>query len=85
MTAIHLGDCQNGCTTCADNYHAGQSVCDTCGSDVHQHEPWGTEYRLVERDDYSMVSAKCKCGTILIRETAPIGAGYNWEEWRVTR
>jgi len=50
----------------------------------HQHEPWGTEYRLVDREDYAMVSAKCLCGVWLIRETAPVGARYNWEEWRVT-
>ena len=34
MTAIHLGDCQNGCDTCTKYYHEGQEVCDTCGLEV---------------------------------------------------
>jgi len=50
----------------------------------HKCEPWGTEYPLVVRDDYSMVSARCRCGNWLVRETAPIGARYNWEDWRVS-
>ena len=50
----------------------------------HSHEPHGTEIYLVERDDYSMTSARCLCGVTLIRETAPVGARYNWEEWRVS-
>ena len=32
MTTLHLGDCQNGCETCATKYHEqfiGMS-CDTC-------------------------------------------------------
>ena len=32
MTTVHLGDCLNGCATCANNYHeqfAGET-CDTC-------------------------------------------------------
>jgi len=51
---------------------------------IHQHEPRGVEIRLIDRDDYAMVSAKCLCGVTLIRETAPVGARYNWEEWRVS-
>lgn len=33
MTTVHLGDCLNGCDTCADNYHAQftDTPCDTCG------------------------------------------------------
>lgn len=34
MTTLHLGDCLNGCATCAENYHsnfAGQT-CDTCNN-----------------------------------------------------
>ena len=33
MTTIHLGDCLNGCATCADNYHSNfdQEVCGACG------------------------------------------------------
>ena len=52
----------------------------------HQHEPLGREIVLVRReeDDYTMVSAKCLCGAELIRETAPQGARYNWENWRIT-
>ena len=34
MTTLHLGDCQNGCYICADNYHFNQKVCDTCGQEV---------------------------------------------------
>ena len=53
----------------------------------HKHEPSGAETVLVplNSEDYSMVSAQCKCGVTLIRETAPQGARYNWEDWRVTR
>ena len=53
----------------------------------HTHEPHGREIVLVRRelDDYTMVSAKCLCGQELIRETAPMGARYNWENWRVTQ
>jgi len=52
----------------------------------HKHEPWGTEIVLVRResDDYTMVSAQCPCGVTLIRETAPQGSKYNWNDWRVT-
>lgn len=33
MTTLHLGDCLNGCATCADNYHSTieQEVCGACG------------------------------------------------------
>ena len=34
MTTIHLGDCLNGCEICANNYHDGQDICDTCGKDL---------------------------------------------------
>jgi hypothetical protein len=53
---------------------------------AHRHEPRGTELVLVRReaDDYTMTSVKCLCGITLIRETAPQGARYNWEEWRAT-
>jgi hypothetical protein len=53
----------------------------------HNHEPHGTEIVLIRReaDDYTMVSAKCLCGQNLIRETAPLGARYNWEDWRITK
>lgn len=31
MTAIHVGDCQNGCDICAENYHEWQNGwCSTC-------------------------------------------------------
>ena len=32
MTTLHLGDCLNGCSTCANYYHQGQAgaVCDAC-------------------------------------------------------
>jgi len=41
---------------------------------------------LVSRDDYGMQSAKCAdCNQNILRETAPIGAKYNWEDWRVTK
>lgn len=53
----------------------------------HKHEPNGIETVLVplNSQDYSMVMTQCKCGVTLIRETAPQGARYNWEDWRVTR
>jgi len=31
MTTLHLGDCLNGCALCAENYHEGREVCDSCG------------------------------------------------------
>lgn len=36
MTTIHLGDCQNGCDTCTDNYHEAFEgfECDTCGLEI---------------------------------------------------
>ncbi len=38
---------------------------------------------LVVRNDYSLQSAKCaNCNQPIVRETAPIGARYNWEDWR---
>ena len=33
MSTIHLGDCQNGCETCAQYHHEGQEVCETCGAE----------------------------------------------------
>jgi hypothetical protein len=53
---------------------------------THIHEPHGAETVLVplNSQSYSMVSVQCKCGATLIRETAPQGARYNWEDWRVT-
>jgi hypothetical protein len=52
----------------------------------HVHEPRGTEIVLERReaDDYTRVQVTCLCGTTLTRETAPQGARYNWEEWRLT-
>jgi hypothetical protein len=39
---------------------------------------------LVVRNDYSLQSAKCaNCNQPIVRETAPIGARYNWEDWRI--
>jgi len=51
----------------------------------HKHEPWGTETVLERReaDDYTKVQASCPCGVVLIRETAPKGARYNWQDWQV--
>lgn len=53
----------------------------------HKHEPYGREIVLIRReaDDYTMVSAKCLCGTGLIRETTPQGSRPNWQEWRVSK
>ena len=36
MTTIHLGDCLNGCDTCATNYHQAfiWSNCDACGKEI---------------------------------------------------
>lgn len=52
---------------------------------THKHEPWGTEVVLVDQDEYTMVSAQCLCGVWLIRETAPVDAKFNWQDWRVTK
>ena len=41
MTTLHLGDCLNGCATCAENYHsdfAGQT-CDTCNTFIDDDLP----------------------------------------------
>jgi hypothetical protein len=41
---------------------------------------------LIARDDYSLQSGKCAdCNQSIVRETAPVGARYNWEDWRITR
>ena len=41
---------------------------------------------LVSNDDYSMQSAKCAdCAQNIVRETAPVSAKYNWEDWRITK
>jgi hypothetical protein len=54
---------------------------------THIHEPHGSEIVLVHlnSENYSMVSAKCLCGVTLVRETAPKGARYNWEDWRLSK
>lgn len=40
---------------------------------------------LVSGDDFSMQSGKCAdCNENIVRETAPVGAKYNWEDWRLT-
>jgi hypothetical protein len=51
----------------------------------HKHEPWGAESILVplNAESYSLVMTNCKCGVTLTRETAPQGAKYNWEDWKV--
>lgn len=38
MTTIHLGDCANGCATCAYNYHTGfvGKKCDTCQMSIEE-------------------------------------------------
>lgn len=41
MTTLHLGDCLNGCATCAEKYHsnfAGQT-CDTCNTFIDDDLP----------------------------------------------
>ena len=39
MTAIHVGDCQNGCDICAENYHEWQNGwCGTCLVDLKEKE-----------------------------------------------
>jgi hypothetical protein len=41
---------------------------------------------LVTRDDYSLQSADCAdCNQSIVRETAPVSAKYNWEDWRITK
>ena len=41
---------------------------------------------LVTRDNYSFQWAKCAdYAQNIVRETAPVGAKYNWEDWRITK
>ena len=47
-----------------------------------EHYPIGHEDWLVMSDDYSKVKARCACGGWLVRETAPVGAPYNWQDWQ---
>lgn len=49
----------------------------------HKHEPYGSEIVLIRRedDDYTMVSALCRCGITLYRETTPQGTRPNWKDW----
>jgi hypothetical protein len=51
----------------------------------HNHEPYSRELVLIRReaDDYTMVSALCRCGATLYRETTPQGSRPNWQEWEV--
>ena len=49
---------------------------------THKHEPIGG-IRWEMLDDTSKQFSRCKCGIELTRKTAPIGAGYNWEDWGV--
>ena len=49
----------------------------------HKHEPWGTGWHEVIAGKYQKF-AKCQCGTILTSHEAPIGARYNWEDWKVS-
>lgn len=47
-----------------------------------EHYPIGHEDWLVMSDNYSKVKARCACGGWLVRETAPVGAPYNWQDWQ---
>lgn len=40
MTTLHLGDCLNGCATCADKSHSELSgeACGTCGLFIESNE-----------------------------------------------
>ena len=51
---------------------------------AHTHAPNGEVYWLVKSEGYSMKNSRCKCGVEMVQETAPLGARYNWENWRVT-
>lgn len=48
----------------------------------HKHEPSGV-IRWEFIDDDSKQFTRCACGVTLSRQTAPAGARYNWEDWKV--
>ena len=50
---------------------------------AHIHTPIG-EIKWEMIDDDSRQFSRCKCGVELTRETAPLGARYNWEDWRIS-
>jgi hypothetical protein len=71
-----------------DNKYGSPLVRDgAIGNANHKHEPYGRETVLIRRelDDYTMVSAYCRCDITLIRETTPQGSRPNWQEWRVSK
>ena len=57
MTAIHLGDCLNGCEVCRENYHDGrEGVCPDC-----KEEMGGHRHQFVY-SDYVPGIGECLCG-----------------------
>jgi hypothetical protein len=71
-----------------DNKYGSPLVRDgAIGNANHKHEPYGREVVLIRRedDDYTMVSALCRCGITLYRETTPQGTRPNWKDWEEVR
>lgn len=68
MTTLHLGDCLNGCAICADRYHDGQAICDTCGKEAKMIDIYDPkcceESNLHEYDD------DCDCCINVCRDCA---------------
>lgn len=51
----------------------------------HSHSPSGQiSWHYVGEEEYRQFS-RCVCGIALVRHTAPLGAGYNWEDWKISK
>jgi hypothetical protein len=51
----------------------------------HKHEPNGVQEDIINIAGLRVVMARCKCGALLTRETSPLGAKHNWEDWLTVR
>jgi hypothetical protein len=52
---------------------------------AHKHTPNGQIMWASIDDDASIQRTRCVCGVELVRQTAPQGAGHNWEDWEISK
>ena len=52
---------------------------------AHTHAPNGQIMWQTIDDEDSTQRTRCACGVELVRQTAPLGAAYNWEEWEISK
>lgn len=51
----------------------------------HTHTPSGRIMWQTIDDEDSTQRTRCACGVELVRNTAPLGAGHNWEDWEISK